>query len=160
MKIERIKAIYPLLFLALAIMNFVVSCRIIHRQPEVVHHYETVTNVVESVSISNFIEKVSSSGLSTNILGSAFGLSSPSSAVSYEPKCVAKTSYQYYLVGRRCGVLMYGRRYFDGSLCSYGRIDKVFPDRILLSNGDWIENDVRFEFGYAKSSKEKRSNND
>lgn len=56
------------------------------------------------------------------------------------PQKVAEYPYQYFLIARRIGAKMFNRYYYEGSPCSYGRIRYIYPDRIILENGDWIQN--------------------
>lgn len=102
------------------------------------------TNVVEMVVLStNELSSASSPSNSSPSVSSPFFFyppSSPSSPSERVPRQVAEYPYQYFLCGRRIGACMFGRYYYDGSPCSYGRIDKIFPDRIILVGGDWIQN--------------------
>lgn len=96
----------------------------------------TVTNVVELVNL------VSSTNDAPSV-SSPFGspsLPPPSPPIVPAAREVAQWPYRYFLVNHRIGLEAFGRYYYEGSPCSYGRIFQIFPDRILLSSGDWISN--------------------
>ena len=97
--------------------------------------------------VTNYVDVVSSPTNSTPVAGVDVPLSSPSGVavpvpppLPSPPREVANYPYQYFIVGRRIGAQMFNRYYYDGSPCSYGRIERIFPDRILLVGGDWIRN--------------------
>lgn len=97
-----------------------------------------VTNVVEIASFpTNILDSVSSSNFPSSFLPSSPTNTLPEPA---KPRQVLETSYQYFLCSRRIGAYMFGRPYYEGSPCSYGRISQIYPDRIILSSGDWISN--------------------
>lgn len=94
--------------------------------------------------VTNYVEQVS---FVTNVIECVGSISSPSNTVQLSNALddvpvreVARCPYDYFMVGRVIGARMYGRYYYDGSLCSWGRIDSVWPDRILLADGNWITN--------------------
>lgn len=128
------------LFLA-GCANFVLAYKAMQVGSRVV----VTTNIVEMASFTtNSLPSVSSpvSFVSSNNLLPSFGRSPSPLADTNCCREVACYPYQYFLVGRRIGAEMFGRYYYDGSPCSYGRIDRIFPDRIILCSGDWISNKV------------------
>ncbi len=48
--------------------------------------------------------------------------------------------YDYYMVGPYRRVEMFGRTFHEGSLTSYGRILRIYPDRLQLDNGSYLVN--------------------
>lgn len=150
--LSSLKNFTGLFLLLLSLFNFYLS----YRASSVVNlHSYTVTNVVEMVTFpSNFVS--SSSVPSNSVLPF---LSVPSSSVLPSspvvvPKEVLQVPYQYFVIGHRVGAHMFGRFYYDGSPCSYGRIEAIFPDRIILRSGDWISN--RFDVDSRKVAKNDR----
>ena len=71
-------------------------------------------------------------------------VSSPSSHdSSFVPSSAVKdidVDYDYYMVGPYRRVNMFGRTFFEGSLTSYGRILRIYPDRLQLDNGSYLVN--------------------
>ena len=149
--------VLPPVLLALAIANFLLACHVGRQNyPTVIEKVSVITNVVSSAD-SDF------SSLSVSNSVSSVPLVTRPSLVTNSPSQVCETSYQYFITGRRIGCKMFGRFYFEGSPCSYGRIDSIYPDRILLSSGDWIQNLQRFEDGnliVSDSSERKVRTND
>ena len=134
--LARLSSLSGLFLLVLSLANFYLA----YRASQVVNMRSyTVTNVVEVVStVSSNIDSVVSSPLS-------FSSSSPSVPAPSPlpvPREVAQWPYRYFLVGRRIGFEVFGRYYYEGSPCSYGRIYQIYPDRILLCGGDWISNRI------------------
>ena len=69
--------------------------------------------------------------------------SPPSHDSSYLPLSAAKdidVDYDYYMVGPYRRVNMFGRTFYEGSITSYGRIFRIFPDRLQLDNGSYLVN--------------------
>lgn len=83
-------------------------------------------------------------------------VTSPSSHdSSYLPAAAAKdidVDFDYYMVGPHRRVNMFGRTFYEGSTTSYGRIFRIFPDRIQLENGSYLVN-RRFKTSNKDSSK-------
>ena len=83
-------------------------------------------------------------------------VTSPSSNdSSYFPPSLAKdidVDFDYYMVGPHRRVNMFGRTFYEGSITSYGRIFRIFPDRIQLENGSFLVN-RRFKSSNKDSSK-------
>ena len=83
-------------------------------------------------------------------------VTSPSSYdSSYLPASVSKdidVDFDYYMVGPHRRVNMFGRTFYEGSITSYGRIFRIFPDRIQLENGSYLVN-RRFKTSNKDSSK-------
>lgn len=48
--------------------------------------------------------------------------------------------YDYYMVGSHRRANMFGRTFYEGSLTSYGRILRIYPDRLQLDNGSYLVN--------------------
>ena len=48
--------------------------------------------------------------------------------------------YDYYMVGPHRRVNLFGRTFYEGSLTSYGRILRIYPDRLQLDNGSYLVN--------------------
>lgn len=48
--------------------------------------------------------------------------------------------YTYFLSDGFPCFRMYNRNFTFGSPTSYGRVEKIFPDRVLLDSGVWIKN--------------------
>lgn len=135
---RKIKAflyrLLPLSVIACCICNIYFAYRVnVESRPVTVFNYHEVTNRID----------VSSNSLPSNMFSSV-SLSSPDSPSDSvaRPSCasVCRVPYQYFLCGRRIGAYVWGRFYYEGSPCSYGRISMIFPDRIILDSGDWIEN--------------------
>ncbi len=122
----------PLLFGVATLCN-VLLC---YRASSVATRVHDITNHVEVVSFTtNFVNL---SSMPTNIISSQ-------TDVRELPREVARTAYQYFVVGRLIGCKAWGRYYYDGSPCSWGRISAVYPDRILLEDGNWISNTFAFD---------------
>lgn len=153
-KIDFARVLPPVL-LALSIANFVLACHVGRQNyPTVIREVQVVTNVIDSVSLGSLPSDIS------NRLASVAGLipSLPSSEICTNmPSQVCETSYQYFVSGRRIGCKMFGRFYYEGSPCSYGRISYIYPDRILLASGDWISNQQRFDNGSLVVENERSS---
>lgn len=74
---------------------------------------------------------------------------------SFVPPSAAKdidVDFDYYMVGPNRRVNMFGRTFYEGSITSYGRIFRIFPDRIQLENGSYLVN-RRFKTSNKDSSK-------
>lgn len=106
---------------------------------------------IRSTVVTNFVDLVSSPLIASpvsNIVDDVRVFSSPTSSPSTLPsppppslpRQLAEYPYQYFIVGRRIGACMFGRFYYEGSPCSYGKISSIYPDRIILQGGDWILN--------------------
>lgn len=129
---------YPVLFLALILCNFVLSCSV-YKSHQPRHFYHTVTNSVWFYStVTQFISSASSV---TNLVDSV----STKVADSY---C---SDFVYFLVDGRPRVNLWGRPYFLGSRTSRGIIVDIFPDRVILDNGSSIIKDV-YEHGANRNS--------
>lgn len=120
------------IFLALVSNVFVVYRFESTRKPQVVYSVERVfvnTNVngVVSVPVSNSVSSVASSACSV----------ASSNVVS---RTVSTVYYDYFVFQGSRGVRMWDRLYNEGSLTSFGRIEKIFPDRILLEDGGFLVN--------------------
>lgn len=145
--------VLPPVLLALAVANFVLACHVGRQNyPTVIKEVLITTNVVASSSSDIPFLGADTNGLSA-VLSGAFTSSSVPSPTNL-PSQVCETSYQYFVVGRRIGCKMFGRFYYEGSPCSYGRISEIYPDRILLASGDWITNLQRFHDGFLDNEKE------
>ena len=62
---------------------------------------------------------------------------------SYLPSSASKdidVDYDYYMVGPHRRANMFGRTFYEGSLTSYGRILRIYPDRLHLDNGSYLVN--------------------
>ena len=105
---------------------------------------QSVTNVVEL--LSSPLTNSSPSGVKSSFSSPFYHspLSDPRQDIVV-PKEVAEYPYQYFLIGRRIGVQLFGRFYYEGSPCSYGRIKHIFPDRIILEDGNWIRNRIDYQ---------------
>lgn len=133
--VDKLRSFVGLFLFVLCCCNFYLAFRV----SSVVNLKSVVvTNVVEIASLStNFLSSVSSSNFpSLSILPP----STNTVPEPVKPRQVFETSYQYFLCSRRIGAYMFGRPYYEGSPCSYGRISQIYPDRIILSSGDWISN--------------------
>lgn len=122
--------------------------------------YKSVS-VVRSVVVTNVVEVASSVAASSNAISSVFSsLSAPSVSADMpterEPQEVARWPYRYFVVRRRIGCEFMNRYYYDGSPCSYGRIYQIYPDRILLADGDWISNSLLPSSAEGKVAKNDR----
>ena len=131
--LSKLSGLSGLFLLVLSMSNFYLA----FRASRVVNLKSvTVTNVVEVVNLKS----------PTNDLPSAVSpFEIPSSPVPASPPVpvpreVAQWPYRYFLVNHRIGLEAFGRYYYEGSPCSYGRISQIYPDRILLHSGDWISN--------------------
>lgn len=109
----------------------------------------TVTNVVEVVNLKSSTNEFPSASSSVDIPSSPLPASPPVPV----PKEVAQWPYRYFLVNRRIGLEAFGRYYYEGSPCSYGRIFQIYPDRILLKSGDWISNKLERDIVSNRSEK-------
>lgn len=119
---------YPLVCTLLVISNFVTSCSC-WRSISPRHFYHTVSNTVYSVSvITQLVDRVSTLD----------PLSPP--PVKETPRDFPCRDFVYYMVDGRQYVRLYGRVYSHGALTSRGRISGIFPDRVVLENGDSIYN--------------------
>lgn len=104
------------------------------RSPQVVYSVERVlvnTNDSSFVSVTGSIPVE----VSSNVLSS---VSDPVSSSS--PVVRISTNYDYFMYGQSRLVKMFDRFFSEGSLTSYGRIVTIFPDRILLDDGSYINN--------------------
>lgn len=121
------KKYFPLLAFAMVVSNFVLSCSAIRSiRPQKVIHYSEVTNYVYSVS--------------SNILTSTFSPTNTTSSSSVVPPVEHPAEYDYFVnAGSPC-IRIYGKIVFEGDVVSYGRIFRIFPDRLFLMNGDIIVN--------------------
>ena len=139
------KRCYPLVCTFLILSNFVAACSC-WRSISPRHFYHTVSNTVFSVSVvTQLVDRVS--------LDPASALSSP--APRYEPKEYPCRDYVYYMLEGRQYVRLYGRVYSHGGLTSRGRIVGIFPDRVLLDNGDSIfdaRKESRNDFGTSDTA--------
>lgn len=117
------------IFLAL-VANLIIVYRFeTTRKPQVVYSVERVlinTNSVSSVSVP-----LTNSVSSVSVVHSSTGFSA---------RVSCNANYDYFLYNGVRGVKMWDRFYNEGSLTSYGRIDKIFPDRIILDDGSFIVN--------------------
>lgn len=141
---ERINGKIPFLMFLLMCTNVFVIYRFEStRKPRVVYSVERVlipSNTVAGVSSKSDISS-SKFSLPTNSVSSSLSSSSVSSSSSVPAVViVCRTPYHYFMLGRNIYVEMFGRYYGRGSLCSYGIIKMIFPDRILLDDGSWILN--------------------
>lgn len=141
-------------FSVLAITNLYLaykSSSVATRVHDVTNHVEVVSYVTNYVNVAN--------GIVTNSMSRAYGVSAES--VIRDPVEVARCRYHYFKVGYRIGALMHGRYYYDGSPCSYGRISSVWPDRIILDNGDYISNVIpEWDDRVDRMARNKRINHD
>lgn len=117
------------IFLALVVNLIIVYRFETTRKPQVVYSVERVlinTNTVSSVSarLTNFVSSVSV----------------PHSSTGSVVRVSCNVNYDYFLYNGVRGVKMWDRFYNEGSLTSYGRISKIFPDRIILDDGSFIVN--------------------
>ena len=120
------------IFLALVSNVFVVYRFESTRKPQVVYSVERVfVNTNKSDSVSSPAAPPSSASVS-----SARSVVS-SNVVS---RTVSTVYYDYFIFQGSRGVRMWDRLYNEGSLTSFGRIDKIFPDRILLEDGGYLVN--------------------
>lgn len=125
---SRLKDLIPLFVFFALVLNLLVVYRFEStRDPQVIYSVQKVpvTNSVERV-----IESVDSSGGSR---------SSPSNSVSSNSVSVS-VYYDYFTVSGVRIVKMWERYWNEGSLTSYGRVSKIFPDRIFLDDGTIISN--------------------
>lgn len=125
---------YVPLFVFLALcLNVVVVWRFEERQKPQVMYYVATNSVAVSSSAAPGSPSPGSlvSGFPTNRL---LGACSASNAV------VFTAYYDYFLFDGTRGAKMFDRLFYEGSRTSYGRIDTIFPDRILLENGSYIVN--------------------
>lgn len=131
-------------FLALLLNLFVVYRFESTRKPQVVYTVQKVfvnTNISDVVSSPLGSSDVVSFPLISSPVSSAAASSSflpRYSSVSNVVACSA--DYHYFLIGRDRCARMWDRIFYEGSLTSYGRIVTIFPDRILLDDGSWIQN--------------------
>lgn len=134
---------YPIVCGCAVLSNIVLSCSAWKSvTPQYV--YTTVTNVVETVSVVTQLVKSSSSDF-------PFKSSPESSKPEFRPTEYPCNDYLYFVAdGRKC-VRLWGRIYMAGSLTSRGRVLDVFPDRVVLENGDSISNST------AKGSNNERN---
>lgn len=83
-------------------------------------------------------------------------VTSPSSHYSsYLPASASKdidVDYDYYMVGPYRRANMFGRTFYEGSVTSYGRILRIYPDRLQLDNGSYLVN-RKFKTSNKDSSK-------
>ncbi len=115
-----------LLFLSNLIVSFFVYRS---SRPQALYRFFVVTNYVHSVS-TNLPSSPSSHSLSLN-------LAAPRE--SRLPDQVSVDYLYFVLSGRPC-VRMYGKIYSEGDYCSRGLILRIYPDRILLWDGTYLEN--------------------
>lgn len=54
-------------------------------------------------------------------------------------------SYHYCVVNGHRYAIMNGERYVTGKTTAYGVISEIYPERIFLTNGDFIENQQKME---------------
>lgn len=146
--LSRLSGFSGLFLLVLALSNFYLA----FRASSVINMRSvTVTNVVEvaySVPVSDPTNPPSPSVESPSIRPASS--SHPDRPASHE---VAQWPYRYFTINRRVGFEIFGRYYYEGSPCSWGRIKEIYPDRILLSSGDWISN--RFSNDVARKDDRK-----
>lgn len=120
---------FPLVAFALVISNFVVSCCVARsNHPKFVYKTFVITNEVVTV-VSQFFGSVSSPSVS-----------SPVSKDSSTPPPVYPLHYEYFILSGRPVVRMFGSVFHEGDTCSRGVILRIFPDRIILHDGSFIEN--------------------
>ena len=111
-------AVCNVLFLWRAVSRLVPRVAV-QRTEHTEYVYSVVTDRVEIVtSPSSFDSSISSSSSSKDV----------------------DVDYDYYLVGFHRRVNMFGRTFYEGSLTSYGRILRIYPDRLLLDNGSYLVN--------------------
>ena len=128
------------IFLAL-VANLIIVYRFeTTRKPQVVYSVERVlinTNTVSSVSapLTN-----SFSSVSAPLANSFSSVSVSHSSTGSTARVSCNANYDYFLYNGVRGVKMWDRFYNEGSLTSYGRISKIFPDRIILDDGSFIVN--------------------
>lgn len=140
---ERINGKIPLLMFLCMLANVGVIYRFEStRKPRVVYSVERVlipsNSVPSSVSAPSRRSSVSPRDYITNT--PPFSVSSPVPSAPALPVVACLTPYHYFTMGNQMCVKMWGRYYSRGSLCSYGIIRRIFPDRILLDDGSWIVN--------------------
>lgn len=119
---SRLKDLIPLFVFFALVLNLLVVYRFEStRDPQVIYS-------VQKVPVTNFVERVIES-----VDSSGGSRSSPSNSVSSNSVSVS-VYYDYFIaLGSRVAKI-WGRYYSEGSLTSYGRIIKIFPDRIFLEN--------------------------
>lgn len=138
------------IFLSLAGNVFVVYRYESSRRPQVVYSVERVfvnTNTTSSATSPD-------SGVKSIPPPPSSPVSVPSSNVVSRTVCNAE--YDYFLYNGVRGVKMWDRFYNEGSLTSFGRISKIFPDRILLEDGGYIVNSKWLSVSSIKPQPEKK----
>lgn len=139
------------IFLALLLNVFIVYRFESSRKPQLVYSVERVfvnTNSSDKVVSSSSLPVVSD----VPVLPSVSSV--PSSNVVSRSVC--NVSYDYFLYNNIRGVKMWDRFYNEGSLTSFGRISKIFPDRILLEDGGYIVNQKWLSGGSRSVSDHKK----
>lgn len=124
---------YPIVCVCLVVSNFALSCAS-WRSVSPQYVYSTVTNVVDRVTVvTQILERVESQ--TNNVLNQPAPQADTRRFVDYP--C---GDYLYFVADGRKTVRLWGRFYYAGSQTSRGRILDVFPDRVVLENGDSIVN--------------------
>lgn len=139
------------IFLALLLNVFIVYRFESSRKPQLVYSVERVfvnTNSSDKVVSSSSLPVVSN----VPVLPSVSSV--PSSNVVSRSVC--NVCYDYFLYNNIRGVKMWDRFYNEGSLTSFGRISKIFPDRILLEDGGYIVNQKWLSGGSRSVSDHKK----
>lgn len=116
------------------------------------NHVYVVTNVVFNFD-NEFVDGSSSSDKSrTNYPTNEFGGVKVNAA-----EYMIDLPYHYCQVGGRAYIQIAGITFGVGDLTSYGRIDGIFPERVLLDNGYSLKNtDFETRFGLTSSQELQR----
>lgn len=129
---SALKTLAPLVAFALLCSNFIVSCCVVRSsRPRYFYNTLVVTNELLTV-VSNVL---SATYQPTNHV-SFSGVSRSSETVPRSQR----VNYRYSVVGGKPVVYMHNRYYYEGDITSRGIILRIFPDRIYLHDGFYIEN--------------------
>lgn len=128
-----IKSLNFVLFL-LAVLNVFIVFRFERdRKPKIERVYETITTN-HVIVVTNYISSSSSSlspspSVNTNLINDIMAKDRQVSV-----------PYQFSMWGGRLYIRLYGQDLTVGSPTSYGRIERIFPERTLLDSGIWLVN--------------------
>lgn len=121
-------------FLCLLLNLFVVFRYEMTRKPQIIYSVakpdssKVQTNVVERSAVAN--------GEDANSKSARSDPQQPNDKDTVR----LTTPYHYFMHNFKRYARIFGRFFSEGSLTSYGRIEIIFPDRILLDDGSYIVN--------------------
>lgn len=111
------------------------------RRPQIVEKTITITtNTV--VVVSNLVSAASLAGSQGNVFNST--TNAPN-----DKRFEIEVPYRMFITQGRRSIELGGRYFGEGAPTSYGRIAKIWPDRVALENGYFLKNkgfDARYDY--------------